>query len=58
MVELVEEAGRENSQLEFGNWYGQSIPEVVSEHLDQLLERERKDSPSGTSPSGEDDLPF
>ena len=37
MIELVEKAGRENSQLRHGIYYGEKIPAVVSRHLDEQL---------------------
>ncbi len=39
MVERVESAGTTNSQLIDGNFDGRPIPELVTEHLDELLER-------------------
>lgn len=65
MVEEVEAAGPENSQLDQGVWIPtqQRIPDFVSEHLDGLLDR-KSDQPavesSGleVSAASEDDIPF
>lgn len=68
MVDEVERAGPENSQLDNGVWIpaNRRIPDVVSEHLDKLLKRKSKPVASHTSdfsdfvPStaSDDDIPF
>jgi hypothetical protein len=65
MVGEVEAAGPENSQLDQGVWIPtqQRIPDFVSEHLDELLERNSDASvieAPGFEPSaaGDDDIPF
>ena len=41
MVDEVEKAGSENSQLDHGIWPGsQRIPDLISAHLDELLDRQ------------------
>lgn len=46
MIELVEKAGRENSQLRHGVYYSEEIPAVVSRHLDELLGNDRARFPA------------
>jgi len=65
MVGEVEAAGGENSQLDQGVWIPtqQRIPDFVSEHLAELLNRKSgapADNVLGFVPSanGEDDIPF
>lgn len=65
MVEDVERAGAENSQLEQGVWIPtqQPIPEFVSGHLDDLLERGSETVTDdnwriASAPGSEDDIPF
>lgn len=40
MVELVERKGRDNTQLRFGGQDGRPIPNLVTEHLNELLDRD------------------
>jgi TIR domain len=66
MIELVEKAGRENSQLRHGDFYDEKIPTVVARHLDELLGSDRARFPAvegepGWVPSdapAESDIPF
>ncbi|HEX6154081.1 MAG TPA: toll/interleukin-1 receptor domain-containing protein [Solirubrobacterales bacterium] len=65
MIEKVEKAGRENSQLENGIYYNERIPAAASRHLDELLGADRPRFPVGEkdpgwvpAPSSEDDIPF
>ena len=55
MVDLVEKAGEENVDLRHGDWYGSPIPQVLAEHLDQLLDRP-KAVPGNVG--DDDDIPF
>ena len=65
MIELVEKAGRENSQLRHGVYYGDAIPAVVSRHLDKLLGADRARFPAAEGepgwvpdPESASDIPF
>lgn len=68
MVDEVERAGPENSQLDDGVWIptSQRIPDFVSEHFDKLLNRNPKSAASSTpdfsdfatSAASDDDIPF
>jgi hypothetical protein len=65
MIELVERAGRENSQLRHGDFYDERIPAVVARHLDELLGDDRPRFPAEEgepgwvpAPAGDDDIPF
>lgn len=53
MVELVEREGRDNSQLRWANSDGRSIPNLVTDHLNDLLDREPV-----PLPVEEEDFPF
>lgn len=59
MVETAERAGEDNIDLDKGDWFGRRIPDVLAEHLDNLLEREPKADVSDFEPAGPgDDVPF
>ncbi len=63
MVEDVEQAGKENSQVEDAFWYGGKVPSAVQKHLDELLERRPDPAAADTSDfisagTGDDDIPF
>jgi hypothetical protein len=63
MIEDVERAGKENSQVEDAFWYGGKVPSAVSEHLDELLGRKQDAAPVDVSDfisagAGDDDIPF
>jgi hypothetical protein len=59
MVEEVEKAGPENSQVAEAFWGTGRIPEAVSRHLDQVLDRQKADQVAAAiSENGEDDIPF
>lgn len=67
MVDEVEKSGTENSQLVDGVWLPDNtpIPEVVSAHLDELLDRagtrlkiDGSDFGIGVRSGGDDDIPF
>jgi hypothetical protein len=65
MIELVEKAGRENSQLEDGVYCDEQIPAVVARHLDELLGADRARFPAVEgepgwvpAPPPESDIPF
>lgn len=65
MIELVEKAGRENSQLEDGVYYDEQIPAVATRHLDELLGADRARFPAVEgepgwvpAPPSESDIPF
>jgi hypothetical protein len=66
MVETVNRAGSENSQLKDGVWLGtnQRIPDVVSKHLDKLLGQTKQAadesifSDFASAAVGDDDIPF
>lgn len=69
MITIIEEAGARNSQLRHGVWlasddnYEKPLPEVVSRHLDDLLDRKPPvdttdlESAAATGAT-EDDIPF
>ncbi len=68
LVEMAEEAGKENRQLEEGLWlergadYNKPIPQLLSAHLDSLLKRspppEPSDFQSASTGATEDNIPF
>ena len=65
MIEIVEREGVDNRQLREGvatdpvTDAGRSIPELVSDHLDRLLNRQPSDFPDfATTGGSEDDIPF
>jgi hypothetical protein len=60
MVEEVERAGKENSQLDQGVWIptNQRIPDLVSAHLKKLLDREPEKVTMADGAAGSDDIPF
>ncbi|HEX6687128.1 MAG TPA: toll/interleukin-1 receptor domain-containing protein [Solirubrobacterales bacterium] len=55
MIDLAEKAGEENVDLRHGDWYGTPIPQVLSEYLDQLLDRPEAASANA---GADDDIPF
>lgn len=55
MVELAEKAGEENVDLRHGDWYGNPIPGVLTDHLDALLDRQPK---AAQADAADDDIPF
>jgi hypothetical protein len=65
VIEIAEKGGRENGQLREGyatdpvTGTGRPIPEIVSDHLDRLLDRVPADSSDfATAGGSEDDIPF
>jgi hypothetical protein len=59
MVEKVEKAGTENTQLAGAFWGSGRVPRAVSRHLDELLDRKTPEQAAATSgASSEDDIPF
>jgi hypothetical protein len=63
MIEDVERAGKENSQVGDAFWYRGKVPSAVSKHLDELLGRRQDPAPVDTSDfisagAGDDDIPF
>jgi TIR domain-containing protein len=59
MVNDVEKAGSENTQVAEAFWGTGRVPRAVSRHLDQLLDRKKPEQVVATSDQGsEDDIPF
>jgi hypothetical protein len=60
MVDLVETARRENSQVADAYWYEELVPDVLVEHLNDLgVPRPyRPDAQTAPSPAAEPDIPF
>jgi uncharacterized glyoxalase superfamily protein PhnB len=59
MVEEVEKAGTENTQLAEAFWGAGRVPKAVSRHLDQLLDRANPEQVTAmSSGNSEDDIPF
>jgi hypothetical protein len=67
MVEMVKAAPRENNQVGAGVWFGpgddhgKPLPELLSRHLDELLDRKPPIDTSdfeGAVAGSEDDIPF
>lgn len=56
MVDLAEKAGEENVDLRRGDWYGNPIPGVLTNHLDELLDRQPKAAQADVAAG--DDIPF
>lgn len=59
MVDEVEKAGSENTQVAEAFWGAGRVPKAVSRHLDQLLDRRKPEQVGSTNgENGEDDIPF
>jgi len=66
MIELIERAGRENGQLRRAVYGRREVPDIVSDHLDELLGNDRPRFPDEeerpifdlSSSGSDDDIPF
>ena len=58
MVTIAERAGQKNPALSEGELFERPIPRLLSDHLDELLERATTNGFSPPSGSSDDDIPF
>lgn len=58
MVEQVEKAGKENSQVANAFWRAGRVPGAVKSHLDELLGRDVQSKEVSAAAGGENDIPF